>query len=62
MATICVLFGIFGHLIGSTGRSSRSVRATLYPTTDRGLSPSSHAFRRASKLANPTRPKDGEII
>ena len=62
MATICVLFGILGHFIGSTGRPSRSVRATLYPITSRGLSQSSHTFRRASKLANSAPSKDGEII
>lgn len=62
MATICVLFGILGHFIGSTGRPSRSVRDALYPTPDRGLSQSNHTFRRATKLSNSAPSKDGEII
>jgi hypothetical protein len=62
MVTICVLFGILGHFIGSTGRPSRSVRATLYPTTHRGFSQSNQSFSGAAKLSAPTPRRDGEII
>jgi hypothetical protein len=53
MATICVLFGIFGHLVGVAGNPPRTVRSNLYPTANRGLSQSRQSDRSPAKLSDP---------
>jgi hypothetical protein len=52
MATVFVLCGIVGHLIGSTATPTRDVCSTLYPAPRRRFFKSTTSNRLAAKLAH----------
>jgi hypothetical protein len=51
MATLIILFGIIGHLLGLADPTPRNVRPVLHPTSDRRNDQPGRSARVAAKLS-----------